>query len=552
MPLDNWGTPLRDVLTDSTVDFQLGELNSKFVAFYENDGGRYERPYENINARLREPLTENRIETWKKLFDNLGLIYVEDGVIHVTGLGRRVADAANTALSATLAAKSNVAAAAIGVLGRYQLLNPTTQNRDYPPDCDVFPFRCIWKCMLDLGDLHWEELHRVILRIMHQSELPTAMQKIRDARAANYDPNDAASAQQFLGPPIYSDTDQVTRRMTPWFSAAGFGGLLIDREATNGRRSLTPEYRGLIASALETPPPWRDFDQDQTAWFRHLDQGMDDAGAGYGEGASQEYSDVIDGALRFGSRQIILLSGVAGTGKTRCARAVGLQLSGGDPRNYFEVQFHQAFTYEEFVEGLFAESAGQFVVRKGILRTANDRAKELEGSDPSARCVLVIEELSRANVASVLGELLTYIEHRGRTFYLPMSQGYDAISDRLVILATANLLDRSVVNLDDALIRRFREFEFTFSVTALRRILAPSLDESVISRLISGIAPICAELPFGHGVFSDVKSEADLGLLWQQQLRRYFLKPTGQRHPLTDRFIAAYPWSTPNRDESSA
>ena len=65
-----------------------------------------------------------------------------------------------------------------------------------------------------------------------------------------------------------------------------------------------------------------------------------------------------------------------------------------------------------------------------------------------ARYVLLIEEFTRANVHSVLGELLTYVEHRDRPFRMALSQEDERVAPNLVILATMNPRDKSALLLD--------------------------------------------------------------------------------------------------------
>jgi len=235
LPLDNWGTPLRDVLTDADVRLSVGDVNAKLQAFLASEGAVYQRPYDELIDKAGGAIAPNRLEIYKKLFEDLGLIFVSEGRIHLSELGKVLAESLSSAEGKVQAENVRVAAAAAAVLGRYQLLNPTTHNRGYPEECDVLPYRAIWFALAELGSLHWEELHRVLLRVMRSEDLSKAVQTISTARAtAGYNPQDSSSADELLGPAVYQDSDQATRRMTPWFSAAGFGGLLIDREPSEG------------------------------------------------------------------------------------------------------------------------------------------------------------------------------------------------------------------------------------------------------------------------------------------------------------------------------
>ena len=177
-----------------------------------------------------------------------------------------------------------------------------------------------------------------------------------------------------------------------------------------------------------------------------------------------------------------ILYGPPGTGKTYATRrrCVGIccantKLSEEDVdclyrqlvsvRRVEFITFHQSYGYEEFVEGLRPhndEGAGfRLVASDGVLKRIAERARGKLG-EPH---VLVIDEINRANVSKVMGELVTLLEedkregttnevavilpHSGETFTLPRN---------LHILGTMNTADRSIALLDTALRRRF-EFE---------------------------------------------------------------------------------------------
>ena len=128
------------------------------------------------------------------------------------------------------------------------------------------------------------------------------------------------------------------------------------------------------------------------------------------------------------------------------------------------VTFHQSYGYEEFVEGLRpdtgrAGSAGfSLVPTAGVLKRIAERARE----NSEEAYVLVIDEINRANVSKVLGELVTLLEEDKREgadnevkLTLPYSEDSFSLPRNLYILGTMNTADRSIALLDTALRRRF-------------------------------------------------------------------------------------------------
>src|SRR5712691_3571961 len=175
----------------------------------------------------------------------------------------------------------------------------------------------------------------------------------------------------------------------------------------------------------------------------------------YGPATESKIKAVLDTCRQHGDKSIIALAGVPGTGKSYIA-SIAAQRFADEPLLVKEVQFHQSFSYEEFIEGMRIDTGGGVSVKPGIFLEWNEQARD----DPDHRYVLLVEELTRANLPAVLGELMTYLEYRDRPFISLYSRRPIYIAKNLTVLATYNPADRSAIEVDNALLRRMRIISF--------------------------------------------------------------------------------------------
>jgi len=122
------------------------------------------------------------------------------------------------------------------------------------------------------------------------------------------------------------------------------------------------------------------------------------------------------------------------------------------------IQFHPAYSYEDFVRGIVAETTESgnvsYQVENKILADFAQKATD----NPNGNYVLIIDEINRANLPSVLGELIYALEYRNE----PVTSMYEyegereiALPKNLFIIGTMNTADRSVGHIDYAIRRRF-------------------------------------------------------------------------------------------------
>lgn len=150
-------------------------------------------------------------------------------------------------------------------------------------------------------------------------------------------------------------------------------------------------------------------------------------------------------------RQAILY-GPPGTGKTYLAEHLARYLLSEGDGFHEIVQFHPAYTYEDFVQGIRPQAGKtglEYPVVPGRFLRFCEKARDCNDT-----CVLIIDEINRANLAQVFGELMYLLEYRGQSVELASGRTF-SIPPNVRIIGTMNTADRSIALVDHALRRRF-------------------------------------------------------------------------------------------------
>lgn len=166
--------------------------------------------------------------------------------------------------------------------------------------------------------------------------------------------------------------------------------------------------------------------------------------------------------------------------------------------------FHQNYGYEDFIQGIRPDtSAGNMAFKTvdGVFKTIVDRAMAHSGQD----YIIIIDEINRANISKVFGELITLIEDDKRwgeinaiDAVLPSGEIF-AVPNNLYILGTMNSADKSISLIDTALRRRFDFFEYEPDAS----LVADADLRLILTRLNSGISSDLGstDLLIGHSYF---------------------------------------------------
>lgn len=301
----------------------------------------------------------------------------------------------------------------------------------------------------------------------------------------------------------------------------------IDRELLAIRESQEQRYEGRDLDFYEEPlnSQWNPLDPDVNEDTTHSTMPYS---------IEEAVEDLFIERERFESilelltiKKNIVLQGPPGVGKTYFSKRLAYALMGEKDRlRLGMVQFHQSYSYEDFVQG-FRPSGDGFRLRDGIFHQFCAKAR----LDPGRDYIFIIDEINRGNLSKVFGELMMLIEadKRGEEWSIPLaySDGIDEqfyVPENLYIIGLMNTADRSLAMVDYALRRRFGfiDLEPGFHTDQFREFLIErGSDESFLDRVIDRLSIVNEKISsdqanlgkgyqIGHSYFTGLVGEEPL------------------------------------------
>lgn len=189
----------------------------------------------------------------------------------------------------------------------------------------------------------------------------------------------------------------------------------------------------------------------------------------------------------------VILQGAPGVGKTFCARRLAWSIMGEKDDNRIEfVQFHQSYSYEDFIMG-YRPEGDTFELKYGIFFRFCQKA----ANQPDKPFFFIIDEINRGNMSKIFGELLMLIEadYRGTKVTLAYNGMPFSVPENLYIIGMMNTADRSLAMIDYALRRRFSFFDMEpgFDTKGFSE-YRESLGSETIDELVDKVKDLNAEI----------------------------------------------------------
>jgi len=352
-----------------------------------------------------------------------------------------------------------------------------------------------WVYSPGYGSVMWDKFYedgvmaiaREYIGDLAQYETRTEMQKAMQEYAKN-NPDPATQATTFQNASL--ETWQFVHELKPGdvvfakngkHTIVGRGVVtseyIYDEKYSNEYRNIrkvnwthkgTWPHPGIaITKVLTDVTDYTDYVKKLTALFEDEEQGaVEEAVIEYPAYTAEDFLDevymsekdytILSNLLK--NKMNIILQGAPGVGKTFAAKRLAYSMMGvKDPNRVMMVQFHQSYSYEDFIMG-FRPAGDGFELKKGPFYNFCKTAEQ----DLEHDYYFIIDEINRGNLSKIFGELFMLIENdkRGVSLQLLYSDEKFSVPENVYLIGMMNTADRSLALMDYAFRRRFAFFEF--------------------------------------------------------------------------------------------
>lgn len=220
-----------------------------------------------------------------------------------------------------------------------------------------------------------------------------------------------------------------------------------------------------------------------------------------------------------------IIYGPPGTGKTFIAEHLAEHLIGGGYGFKETVQFHSAYVYEDFIQGIRPKNRDDGKLEYHLVPGRFLKFCQ-EASGRQGTCVLIIDEINRANLARVFGELMYLLEYREKGIPLASDGNIFSIPENVRIIGTMNTADRSIALVDHALRRRFAFLRLQPEYGILRLYHEREKTEFPIEKLIQVLRELNEEIGDPHyeiGISYFIKKDLSTQIedIWTMEIEPY-------------------------------
>ncbi len=230
----------------------------------------------------------------------------------------------------------------------------------------------------------------------------------------------------------------------------------------------------------------------------------------------------------------MILQGAPGVGKTFAAERLAYSMLGKKDTSHVSlIQFHQNYSYEDFIMG-YRPTENGFALTPGVFYEFCQKAQQ----HPREDYFFLIDEINRGNMSKIFGELLMLIEnsYRGKPVTLSSNGESFTVPKNLYVIGMMNTADRSLAMIDYALRRRFSfiELEPGFETEGFKA-YQKGLGNEILDKLVAVVERLNEEIKndsslgkgfcIGHSYFCGLKNPKDCTVSWMREVVEYDILP---------------------------